>query len=321
MNYRGTAVRLMVAALAVLLATTVASADDTKKPAAVGASKSATSSGTTAKPKPAAVQASTGKTLGELGEFSIATHIKVVEAYVPLKMLTNGTEVAHDLDKARVTVVGHDGIEATISFDEWSVDRPDFGNAGGVTALQILVEQKYFEYREGIGFVPTKNYLDLRGIKEDKPEERRDGSKNPNKQGRFMGVKDGPTLVEPGKPESVIKEPSQLGAVDNLFGETVDGNWETYNPDDPNTPEGKKKLLRNRLSELSQQCEGTPESREYWSCWHDCSNLLFSEHGKVTQDPVEECRRNCKSVFLQKKPKVCSEADGVRTELEQLRDD
>ena len=312
----------MGSVLVVLFAAAVGSTDDTKKPAAISASTSSPkTTGAPASAKPAAVQASTGKTLGELGELSIATHIEVVEAYVPLKMLTNGTEVAHDLDKARVTVVGHDGVEATISFDEWSVDRPDFGNACGVTALQILVEQKYFEYRKGIGFVPTKNYLKIRGIKEDKPEERRDDSKNPNKQNGFMGIKDEPNLVEPGKPESVTREPSQLGAVDNLFGETVDGNWETYNPDDPNTPEGKKKLLRNRLSELSQQCEGTPESREYWSCWHDCSNLLFSEHGKVTQDPVEECRRNCKSVFLQKKPKVCSEADGVRTELEQLRDD
>ena len=311
----------MVSALVVLLAAAVASADDPKKPAAISASTSSSAtSKAPASAKPAAVQASTGKTLGKLGEFGLATHLEVVEAYVPLKLNKAGIEIVHDTARISVTVMGHDGAEATISFDEWSVDldrRPDLSNAGGLTALQILVEQKYVEYKEGVGFVPTQNYLNLRGIKKDKPEKTLAGPKKPNKQDNFMGAEGGPDLVDPGKPESVAEDPSQKGGI---FGYGFDGPLENYNPEDPNTPEGKKKVLRDRLSELSRLCWDTPEGKGYLSCNESCNDLLWSEYGRVSQDKVDECRRNCKADFEQNKPRVCHESDAVTAELDQLEE-
>ena len=311
----------MVSTLVVLSVAVGASADDPKKPAAISASTSSSAtSKAPASDKPAAVQASSGKTLGKLGPLGFATHLEVVEAYVPLKLNKAGIEIVHDTARISVTVMGHDGAEATISFDEWSVDldrRPDLSNAGGLTALQILVEQKYVEYKDGVGFVPTQNYLNLRGIKKDKPEKTRDGPKKQNKQGNFMGAEGGPDLVDPGKPESVAEDRSQKGGI---FGYGFEGPLENYNPDDPNTPEGKRKVLRDRNSVLSRECNNTPESKEYWSCSENCSNLLFAEYGKVTHDKVDECRRNCKAVFEQNKPRVCHESDAVTAELDQLGD-
>jgi len=315
----------MVSALVVLLAAAVVSADAPKKPAAISASTSSSAtSKARARAKPAAVQASTGKTLGKLGEFGLATHLEVVDAYVPLMNREgDGKEVAYDLDKASVTVVGHDGVEATISLDEWENIR-DGVDRGWATALQILVEQGYFKYENGIGFIPTKDYKKLRGIKDDSGSDKSDspstGSKNrilPSSVDFNLTPTDKTDMVDQGKNESVVEDPSQKGGI---FGYGFDGPLENYNPDDPNTPEGKKKVLRDRLSELSRLCWDTPEGKGYLSCNESCNDLLWSEYGRVSQDKVDECRRNCKADFEQNKPRVCHESDAVTAELDQLGD-
>ena len=226
MKYRGTAVRLMVSALVVLLAAAVASADDPKKPAAISASTSSSAtSKAPASAKPAAVQASTGKTLGKLGEFGLATHLEVVEAYVPLMSREgDAKEVAYDLDKASVTVVGHDGVEATISLDEWENIR-DGVDRGWATALQILVEQGYFKYEANVGFTPTDKYKTLRGTSVSGSNKQSD-SPSTGQKNQVLGSGESlnltPTndskMVDPGKNESVVEDPSQKGG---LFGYTI----------------------------------------------------------------------------------------------------
>jgi len=304
-----------------------AGADDPKKPAAVSASKPATSSGTTAKPKPAAVQASSGKE-----KATIATHIEVVDASVKLvkRYDSSGNEykAATNISDVQLVVKGH-GIQT--EFAGTSQKSPnDPVNYDGQTAFQILVEQGYFEFKDGIGFIPTKKYAQIRDISSgsgnSQGSSNQGGSPGQGKGTSFLdAAKDlkltttnDEKLVAPQKTESVAEDPSQQGG---LFGYTIDDNWETYNPDDPNTPEGKRKLLKTQLSELSGLCWDTPEATEYLGCNEACNDLLWSEYGKVSSDKVEECRRNCKNGFQHNKPQVCRDADAVEAQLDQLGDD
>ena len=272
MKNQGTAVRLMVAALQVLLAAAVASADDPKKPAAIAASTTGTGSGgATATGKPAAVQASTGKP-------SFATHLEVLEAYVPLRMRDDGIEVAQDLEKISVTVMGHDGVEATIAVDDWEWVLTG-SEADGFTALQILVEQKYFKYEEGIGFVPTSNYKKIRGIKDDSgPVKGNNQNKNESKNTtpEFMGAKGGPDisstqplLVDPAKTESVAEDPSQQGTFGGLFG----ADFEV----DEKCMAGRSKMY----SDCTERCKKSrSSSEEYGDCVEKCSKDSLAAWGE-----------------------------------------
>ena len=288
----------MVASVAFLLAAAVASADDPKKPAAVGASKPAAAPGTTAKAKPAAVQASSAKA-------TVATHLKVVDASVKLVERKKGNVTylaASKIYDTHLIVKGH-GIRG--EFVGSGQKKPDnTTNYDGHTAFQILVEQGYFKYENGIGFIPTEKYAELRDISsggsstQDSNQQEGQGQKP-----SILGASDlnltpakNEKMVDPKTPESVVEHPSQKGGI---FGYGFDGPLDTYNPNDPNTPEGKRKLLRDQLSELSR------------ACWD----------GKVSQDKVEECRRNCKAVFEQSKPEVCRETDAVQAQLDQLGDE
>ena len=154
----------------------------------------------------------------------------------------------------------------------------------GADAIRYLASKGWIFHKNGVGWVATDRLKRFLGIGEpDEPEKKKDS----------------------GRP--------------TLGGMTFDGPLENYNPDDPNTPEGKRKILRDRLSKLSRECNNTPESSEYWSCWRSCSNLLFSEYGKISQDRVDKCENDCDAVFDQKKPQVCREAEAVAAQLEKLK--
>jgi hypothetical protein len=195
---------------------------DNEKPAAVAASKTGSGSGGTATSAiPGAVQVSKAKP-------TFGTHLKVAEAYVPLKMRKDGTEVAHSLDEVSVTITGRDGAEATYSDDEWSIDTSDMTSEGGVTAFQILVEQGLFRYVEGIGFIPTKEYWKVRG-KTDASSGGGGAAGSGGKGGSssLLGAggsgidvksKKQTDMVDPGKPQSVAEDPSQSGTFGGLMG-------------------------------------------------------------------------------------------------------
>jgi hypothetical protein len=331
MKTHRTSVVLMVAALAVFLAVAKASADDPKKPAAIAASTASSSTSVaSAKTKPAAVQASTAKasTKGSTDKpLTLATHLYVKDAAVPLreKMGADGKvyKIATKLHEVDLTIEGH-GTEATfgttIKTKGEQDKQPEYE---GLTAFQILVEQKYFEYVDGVGFVPTKSFAKFADISVSsgsggENDTANNGNQNKNTAPGLLGVKGGPDFVAPPTPESVAEDPSQKGG---LFGMGYDGPIDNYDPSDPNTPEGKRKILRDRLSELSRACWDTPEANEYLSCLDNCNNLLFSDAGRISQDRVDECRRNCKAIFERDKPQVCHDSDEVEAQLKQLGDE
>jgi hypothetical protein len=154
----------------------------------------------------------------------------------------------------------------------------------GADAIKYLASKGLIFHKNGVGWVATDRLK------------------------RFLGI---------GEPDDPTK-PKGSGRP-TLGGMTYDGPLEDYNPDDPNTPEGKKKLLRERLSELSRQCAASVESAEFWDCWRECSNLLFAEYGKISQDKVNKCENDCEAVFDQKKPQACREAEAVAAQLENLK--
>jgi hypothetical protein len=123
-------------------------------------------------------------------------------------------------------------------------------------------------------------------------------------------------MVAPGGTESVAEDPSQKGG---LFGYTVDGNWDTYDPNDPNTPEGKQRILQERLSELNRRCWATAEMAKYRTCSDNCSNAQFTADGRILPERAQRCRDECEAAFEQNKPQVCREADAVQAQLEALR--
>ena len=154
----------------------------------------------------------------------------------------------------------------------------------GTDAIKYLARKGWIVHKGGVGWIASDRLKRFLGIGEpDEPDKKKDSGR------------------------------------DTIGGMTFDAPLKTYNPDDPNTPEGKKKILRDRLSKLSRQCYGTPESTEYWSCRENCLNLLFAEYGKISQDRVNTCQRDCDAIFEQKKPQVCREAEAVQAQLEKMK--
>ena len=93
---------------------------------------------------------------------------------------------------------------------------------------------------------------------------------------------------------------------------TFDAPLEEYNPDDPNTPEGKRKILGG----LSRQCLRSAAWGRFWACiWDDCMNV-FVDHGKEMSN---RCHDACSDEFEKNKPPVCHEADALAAQLENMK--
>ncbi|MFC2144661.1 hypothetical protein ACFLQM_03130, partial [Acidobacteriota bacterium] len=154
----------------------------------------------------------------------------------------------------------------------------------GADAIKYLAQKGWIFHKSGVGWIATDRLK------------------------RFLGI------GEPDEPE----KPKGSGRP-TLGGMTFDAPLQTYNPDDPNTPEGKKKILRERLWNLNRQCYDSPETTEYWNCRDACSALLFAEYGKISQDRVNKCQSDCEAIYDQKKPQVCREAEAVAAQLEKMK--
>ena len=110
--------------------------------------------------KPPLVNASTGKT-------SVYESIpKIEKAWVQLELFEDKDGNNHfrvggkgALDKVKITVANR-GVTAEYG-GAGAVKEGDPSNYDGVTAFQVLVDQKLFEYKEGIGFVPTATGFEL----------------------------------------------------------------------------------------------------------------------------------------------------------------
>jgi hypothetical protein len=284
MNLRKNFTGLVVVGLVTILATTSAEADDTKKPAAVTASKTAAASATTTKAKPAAVAASTAQP-------SKRDEIELVHARVNIKDATDDYGIYHKVydfsDKGTDIIIKSRGQEYELK---------------GMDAAQFLAREGYIVYRDGVGLIAADKLTKHLGI-EDSSTSGGGGAAGSRDEGgtsSFMGVNGGPDIksktdmVDPGKPELVAEDPGKKGGI---FGVTVDGDWEEYNPNDPNTPEGKRKIL----SDLNDQCLRTAAWGEYWNCIWSCFG--------------EECTAACLRTYEQNKPPVCQEAEALQAQL------
>jgi hypothetical protein len=130
----------------------------------------------------------------------------------------------------------------------------------GRDAVKYLVQNGWLVYRQGVGWVATDRLK------------------------RFLGI---------GEPE----EPKESGRP-TLGGMTFDGPLENYNPDDPNTPEGKRKIL----GELNDKCSRTAAWGTFWNCIWSCWG--------------DECRDECSTTYERNKPQVCRDAETLAAQLE-----
>jgi hypothetical protein len=277
-------------------------ADEPRKPGAVAASSSAADTGA-AQAKPAAVAASTAPR--EEAKPSYATHLEIIEADVKTNKEydTSGNEylVADQLSETQLAVRGR-GIETEFQGSNQTGPK-DPANYDGFTAFQILLEQGFFEHVDGIGFVATEKYKKLKGIGSGGGSEPAGGG-GQNTGGKSSWL-DGSDLkltsesdrkmVDPAEPESVAEDPSQKGGI---FGVTVDGEWEEHQREDPNSPEVKRRRLRD---ELNSKCQRTAAYAEWynciWTCWGD------------------ECTDECQRTYDRNKPQVCRDADALAAQL------
>lgn len=105
---------------------------------------------------------------------------------------------------------------------------------------------------------------------------------------RFLGI--GETPGSGGKKPGEAKR-------DSLGGMTFDYDLKEFKPDDPTTPEGKRKILHD----LEWQCLLTPEFGTFWNCIWSCWS--------------DECRNACERAFDQNEPQVCRDADALAAQL------
>ncbi len=149
--------------------------------------------------KPPVVKASTGRT-------SVYKSIpKIEKASVQLELFKDIDGNNHfrvggkgALDKVKITVANR-GVTAKYG-GAGTVKEGDPSNYDGVTAFQVLVDQKLFEYKKGIGFVPTEKGFNLLAKSEEsvsQKDDTTDSEKKPDPHGQTggsgsAGVADGP---------------------------------------------------------------------------------------------------------------------------------
>lgn len=139
--------------------------------------------------KPPLVNASTGKT-------SVYESVpKVEKASVQLEIFKDSDKNNHfrvggkgALDKVKITVANR-GVTAEYG-GAGAVKEGDPSNYDGVTAFQVLVDQKFFKYEEGVGFVPTEKGFELLAKSEEsvsQKDDTTDSKKKPDPHGQTGG--------------------------------------------------------------------------------------------------------------------------------------
>ena len=147
----------------------------------------------------------------------------------------------------------------------------------GADAVKYLAEKGWIIHKGGVGWIATDRLKRFLGIGEpDEPEKKKDSGRS------------------------------------TLGGMTFDAPLENYNPDDPNTPEGKRKIL----GELSRQCQTSAAWGRFWTCiWDDCGTVFVDRGIEVSN----RCHDACSDEFEKNKPPVCHEADALAAQLENMQ--
>jgi hypothetical protein len=163
----------------------------------------------------------------------------------------------------------------------------------GMDAVQLMVREGYLVYRDGVGLIATDKLTRLLGTEEEPriaDASRKTGSEGTDAgTAAAAGAGQAPAGGRPSEPEGA--------KADSVFGATFDDDLEEYNPNDPNTPEGRKKRLR----ELNDECTRSKAFGEFWNCIWSCFG--------------DECRDACMATYEKNKPQVCRDADALAAEL------